>query len=74
MDEEEKSLWEEIAAVTGAGPLPLTRVGTPCAAATYRRPVDDAADEGAHDDYMEIPDGGLRTTESATLFRDVTVY
>lgn len=63
MDEEEKSLWEEVAAVTGAGPLPLSRVGVPCATAAHR-------DDGAHEEHLEAPDASA----SAALFRDVTVY
>lgn len=75
MDEEEKSLWEEVAAITGAGPLPFSfsRAGAPCAAATHRRTVDDGSDD-AHDDYLESSDEYLLANASATLFRDVTVY
>ena len=73
MDEEEKSLWEEVAAATGAGPMPFSRVGAPCAAAAHRRTVDDGSDDGTHD-YLEIPDDGWLANESATLFRDVSVY
>lgn len=74
MDEEEKSLWEEVAAVTGAGPQPFPRVGAPCAAATHRRAVDDGSDDGAYDDYTETSDEGLFANESAVLCRDMTVY
>jgi len=74
MDEEERSLWEEVAAVTGAGHLPFSRVGAPCAAAIHRRAMDDGSDDGSHDDYLEIPDDGLLANEFATLFRDVSVY
>lgn len=70
MDEEEKSLWEEVAAVTGAGPVPFSRVGAPCAAATHRRVVEGGSDDGVH----EGADEGLLVNESATLFRDVSVY
>lgn len=73
MDDEEKSLWAEVAAVTGAGPIPFSRVGAPCAAA-HRRAMDDGSDDGTHDDYLEILDDGLLANESATLFRDVSVY
>ncbi|KAH0832885.1 hypothetical protein J3R83DRAFT_11837 [Lanmaoa asiatica] len=76
MDEEEKSLWEEVAAVTGAGPLPFSRVGLPCAAAAaaHWRAVDDGSENGTCDDYLEGPDEGLFANESATLFRGVSVY
>lgn len=74
MDEEEKSLWEEVAAVTGGGPLPFSRVGAPCAAAAHRRAVDDGSDDGVRDDYLEIADESLLANESGTLFRDVSVY
>ncbi|KAF8557105.1 hypothetical protein OG21DRAFT_1601864 [Imleria badia] len=74
MDEEEKSLWEEVAAVTGAGPVSFSRVGAPCGAAAHRRAVGDGSDEGVHDEYLENPDEDLLANESATLFRDVSVY
>lgn len=73
MDEEEKSLWEEVAAVTGGGPLGFSRVGAPCGVAAHRRAVDDGSDDGARDEYLEMPDEGLLANESATLFRDVSV-
>jgi hypothetical protein len=73
MDDEEKSLWAEVAAVTGAGSIPFSRVGAPCATA-HRRAMDDGNGDGTHDDYVEIPDDGLLANESATLFRDVSVY
>lgn len=78
VDEEERSLWEEVAAVTGTGPLPFSvRAGAqPCGAAAYRRSAADASgsNEGAHDDFLDIQDEGLLANESATLFRNVSVY
>ncbi|KAG8213452.1 hypothetical protein J3R82DRAFT_11968 [Butyriboletus roseoflavus] len=72
MDEEEKSLWEEVAAVTGAGPLSFSRAGGSCAVATHWRAVDDGHDDGTRDDYVD--DESLLANESAILFRDVSVY
>lgn len=73
MDEEEKSLWDEVAAVTGAGPISFSRVGARCGVATHQRVVCDGSDDGS-DDHLNNPDDNLLMNESATLFRDVSVY
>ncbi|KAF8123459.1 hypothetical protein EV363DRAFT_1356541 [Boletus edulis] len=72
--EEEKSLWEEVAAVTGAGPMSFSRAGAPCATATHLRVVDDGSSGGTYDDYLEIPEDNLLANESGHLFREVSVY
>lgn len=79
VDEEEKRLWEEVAAVTGggAGPLSFSRVGgVSCGASAthWRQAVDDGSDEETREDCVDVPDDGLLATESAILFRDVSVY
>ncbi|KAF8841794.1 hypothetical protein BDN67DRAFT_488837 [Paxillus ammoniavirescens] len=83
-DEDERSLWDEVAAVTSTAPLPFSRTGSSCAvvaAPNLRSPpasprlsdlraFDDGGHDGSGDGYPEIPDEDLLTNESLTLFRE----
>ncbi|KAF9234233.1 hypothetical protein BU15DRAFT_79254 [Melanogaster broomeanus] len=82
-DEDDNSLWDEVAAVTSTVPLPIMRTGSSCAAAVTNlggpclkdlRGLDDGGDAGGDGDYSEIPGDDLLTNESVTLFRGVSVY
>jgi len=82
-DEDDNSLWDEVAAVTSTVPLPIMRTGSSCAAAVTNlggpclkglRGLDDGGDAGDDGDYPDIPGDDLLTNESVTLFRGVSVY
>ncbi|KAF9223891.1 hypothetical protein BS17DRAFT_781360 [Gyrodon lividus] len=87
-DEDEKSLWDEVAAVTSTAPLPFPRTGSRCAvaAATHLRGppasprlkdlrgFDKGGNDGGDDAYPDILDEDLLTNESVALFREVSVY
>jgi hypothetical protein len=87
-DEDERSLWDEVAAVTSTAPLPFSRTGSSCAVAAATnlrsppasprlrdlRAFDDGGHDGSGDGYPEIPDEDVLTNESLTLFREVSAY
>lgn len=54
IDEDEKSLWEEVTAATSGEPFP----GSP-----RWRDLDDFVDDDGDDDYPEIPDENLLSDE-----------
>jgi hypothetical protein len=83
-DEDDNSLWDEVAAVTSTAPLPIMRNGSNCAVAATNlrmsprmkdlRSCEDGGDAGGDGSYPEIPGEDLLMNESVALFRGVSVY
>ncbi|KIJ67034.1 hypothetical protein HYDPIDRAFT_186580 [Hydnomerulius pinastri MD-312] len=75
-EEDEKSLWDEVAAVTSTEPF--SRSGSSCAVTNLRIPasprLQDLHDFNDDDEYPEIPDEALLTNESVAHLREVSVY